>query len=280
MNRLTAFLKKYFHVIVFILLQLFCLILIYNNLNYPRFVMARVTKHITYPFNKFWNGFTSHFALRSENENLISQNMELMREEERNFLMIEDSLYIHEEQFGEQKKIRIYDYTSSHVVYNSTNKTHNYLIIDKGSDEGISIDMAVFSAQGIVGVVSDVSKNFSTVMSMLHPDTRVSAKLMPSDQIGTVIWPGANMEIVNLLDIPQHIVVNTGDSVFTSGFSNVYPKNILIGTVVSVEENQKNSFLDIELKLATNFNHINSVYTVKNLYKNEIDSLKANFKHE
>lgn len=281
MNRLTLFLKKYLHVIVFTLLQIFSLYLIYSNLNYPRFVMSRVTRHITYPLNKFWSGFTSHFSLRNENENLTAQNIALLQEQERNFLEITDSLYTKEDTLeNRSKKVRVYDYTSARVIYNSVNKKHNYLIIDKGSNEGMAVDMAVFSAQGIVGVINDVSSNFSTVMSMLHPDTRISAKVMPNNQLGTVTWQDYNTEIVSLQDIPLHITVNIGDSVYTSGFSNMYPKDILIGTVTSVEENPKSGFLDIRIRLATNFNHLNLVYVVKNLYKNELDSLKANFKHE
>lgn len=280
MNRLLAFLKRYFHVIVFIFLQLISLILIYNSLNYPRFVMGKVSNHATYPIRKLWSGFTTHFSLRFENEGLIRQNIDLLREQERNFLLLEDSLFVKNDQASDRKEVRLYDYTTAHVIYNSLNKKHNYLILDKGREDGMEVDMAVFSAEGIVGVVNDVSTHFSTVMSMLHPDTRISAKLMPTHQIGTVVWQENDAEIVNLQDIPQHIVVNIGDSVFTSGFSNVYPQDILIGTVVSVEENRKNTFLDIRIQLATNFNHLNLVYVVKNLYKNELDTLKANFKHE
>ena len=83
-----------------------------------------------------------------------------------------------------------------------------------------------------------------------------------------------------LVDIPQHLTVNIGDSVFTSGYSNVFPANILIGTVAKKMDNAKNTFLTIKVKFATNFNNINSVYLVKNLYKAEIDSLKKNFKNE
>jgi rod shape-determining protein MreC len=242
--------------------------------------MSRIGRQITHPVNKMWSGFTNHFHLRTDNENLTQQNVALLREEKRNFLEIEDSLYVKEEAFTGKKRVRLYDYTSAHVVYNSLNKTHNYLIIDKGSKEGMMVDMAVFSPQGIVGVINDVAPDFSTVMSMLHPDTRISARVMPNNQIGTVVWHENNTEIVNLRDIPQHIMVNVGDSVYTSGFSNVFPKDILIGAVVSVEEDKKSTFLDIRIELATDFNRLDQVYVVKNLYKAELDSLKSNFKHE
>ena len=103
---------------------------------------------------------------------------------------------------------------------------------------------------------------------------------MPVNQIGTVIWEDNNPEEVSLHDIPQHLAVNIGDSVFTSGFSNVFPKDIFIGIVTEKETSSNNNFLNIKLKLATNLNRINTVYLIENIHKNEIDSLKSNFKHE
>lgn len=280
MNNLVAFLKRNFHFIVFLILQIICFVMIYNHIHYPRFMMGRIARVITYPVNKSWNNLVKHFSLEEENRNLLEQNMELLRERDNNFILFSDTIFAEETRDEKNKRIRLYDYTTANVIYNTTTKKHNYLILDKGTNEGIDLDMAVFSAQGVVGVVNDVSSNFATVMSVLHPDTRISAKIMPADQIGTVIWEDHDPETVFLHDIPQHIMVNIGDSVITSGFSNVFPKDIMIGTVTEIENNTKNSFYTIKLKLSTNFNHLNSVYIVKNLYKNEIDSLKSNFKHE
>ena len=279
MNNLIALLKKNFHFILFFFLQIVCIIFIYNNLHYPHFAIGRVTRTITYPINSAWNEFTKHFKLEKENDLLIQQNIALLRENENNFSISSDSTF--SKYVGEEEtKMRLYDYHYANVIYNSTNKKHNYLILDKGSDDGVTIDVAVASAQGVVGVVCDVSSRFSTVMSILHPDCRISAKVMPVNQIGTVIWEDNNPEEVSLHDIPQHLAVNIGDSVFTSGFSNVFPKDIFIGIVTEKETSSNNNFLNIKLKLATNLNRINTVYLIENIHKNEIDSLKSNFKHE
>lgn len=280
MNNLIAFLRKNFHFILFLILQIIALVLIYNSIHYPRFMLGKVARTVTYPFNKMWNGLLRHFNYDTENQALIEQNLALIRDRESNFIFFSDSLYSVNGMDDHGKRIRLYDYQSANVIYNTTNKTHNYLIIDKGTDDGMALDMAIFSAEGVVGVINDISRNFSTVMSVLHPDTRISAKIMPSNQIGTVVWEDHDPTILSLHDIPQHIAVNIGDSVFTSGYSNVFPKDLLIGTVTETENNTKNSFYTIRLKLAVNLNRINTVYVVQNLYKNEIDSLKSNFKHE
>lgn len=280
MNNLIDFFKKNFHILLFLLLQVICFVLIYNNINYPRFKLGRAARAITYPIHKSLGNIHAYFNLKTENQNLVEQNLEFLREEKRNFMWISDSLYSEEKENEKGGKNRLFDYTSANVVYNTTNMKYNYLILDKGATNGITLDMAVFSPQGVVGVVNDVSDRFATVMSVLHPDIRISARLMPTNQLGTVVWEDSDREMLSLHDIPQHIPVNIGDSVFTSGFSNVYPRDILIGTVKEATQNTNNSFLTIKLKLATDMNTISTVYIVKNLYKAELDQLKENFKHE
>lgn len=284
MNTLREFFNKFFHVIVFVALLVTSIVLIYNSMNYQRFVLATTTQSITGPINKSWSKVLRHFQFSEENENLMQQNLQLLRDKPNIFIYSEDSLYSFSvsdtNKYGKKVEKRMYDYFTAHVIYNTTNKKHNYIIIDKGLKDGVTTDMAVLSAQGVVGVVNDVSENFSSIIPLLNPNSRISAKIMPINQIGTVVWEDNDPELGYLVDIPQHLTVNIGDSVFTSGFSNVFPANILIGTVVNKYDNAKNTFLTIKVKFSTNFNNINSVYLVKNLYKSELDSLKKNFKNE
>jgi cell shape-determining protein MreC len=60
----------------------------------------------------------------------------------------------------------------------------------------------------------------------------------------------------------------------------VYPKDIIIGTVIEKYDNPNNTFLTIKIRLATDFRNIFNVYLISNLYKPELDSLKSNFKNE
>jgi rod shape-determining protein MreC len=86
--------------------------------------------------------------------------------------------------------------------------------------------------------------------------------------------------IAQVTAIPQHLLVEVGDSVVTSGYSDVYPKDILLGTVSEKFDNPNNSFLTIKIRLATDFRNLHSVYLVSNLYKPELDALKSKLKDE
>jgi rod shape-determining protein MreC len=279
MNNLRELIKRYFHFLIFLNLQIFAIILIYNNANYQHFALSSTAQKITGPIQKFANFFYKQFNYPIDNANLMNQNMQLWRENANMFIVSEDSTHSIFSWEGKEKR-RMYDISTAHVIFNTTNKTYNYIIIDKGKKEGVVPDMAVLSPTGVVGVVSDVSTHFSTVISLLNPQSQVSAKIIPINQIGTVVWVDNDPTIAQVSDIPQHLMVAVGDSVVTSGYSYVFPKNLLIGTVIEKFDNPNNTFLTIKIRLATDFRNLYNVYLISNLYKPELDSLKSKFKNE
>jgi len=254
-------------------------VIVYHHNNYQHFVLSSTMQKITGPVQNFTNQFYKHFHYSKENAELIKQNIALLKEKESMFISSGDSS--HTVFSGEgKKKRRMYDVSSAQVVFNTINKTYNYIIIDKGKKDGVMPDMAVLSPNGVAGVVSDVSNNFSTVISLLNPNFRVSAKIVPINQIGAVVWLDYDPTIAQVIDIPQHLMVSIGDSVVTSGYSDVFPKDLLIGTVIEKYDNPNNTFLTIKIRLATDFRNLHNVYLISNLYKPELDSLKSKFKNE
>jgi rod shape-determining protein MreC len=166
------------------------------------------------------------------------------------------------------------------VINNSTNLASNYLTLDKGYHDGIRKDMAVIYPNGIVGIVNEVSSNFSSVVSLLHPKARISARLKKSDYVGTVIWEGESDTVVTLKDIPTHVKIEVGDTVFTSGYSLLFPEGILIGKVSKFDISHGKGFYHIDVRLSTNFNNIRYVYVVKNLLKDELEELESGAQKE
>lgn len=285
MGKLYEFIRRYFHVLLFIALAITGIVLIYQSTTYQRFAIGEATRTITGPVNAMSQKIVSHFNLSSENEGLVEQNLRLQREQKANFLVSSDSISTAESEVTDTvthrtTTKRLYDYSTANVVYNTIHRKHNYLMIDKGTEDGITRDMAVLSSRGIVGVVTDVSAHFATVTSLLHPNSNISAKVMPANQLGTIAWKFGDPTTAYLNDIPEHMSINVGDSVFTSGFSDIFPNNLLIGVISEKSKSPNNSFLTLKVKLATDFNHVNTVFLVRNLYKEEMDELKAEMEDE
>ena len=275
MSNLIEFIKRYFHILLLILLYVFCIILLNKTMHYQHYAISKGAQVISAPILKQWNKVLRHFILSAENEALIKQNLQLLQKQDNLYYTINDSTYtaMSQDSIVKNRK-KLYDYTTASVIFSTTGKKHNSIIIDKGSSDSIYPDMGVLSPYGVVGVVHEVSQNFASVIPLLHPNSRISAKIMPINQIGAVIWEGEDPRYGYLTDIPVHMEVNIGDSIFTSGFSNVFPKDILIGIVAAKEDHKQSTFQTIKIEFAVPFNKIDNVYLVKNLYKTELDSLK------
>lgn len=282
MNNLIEFFKKNFHYLLFAVLLVLSLVMLGKSMAYSKYKFARICQSTVGPIQKSWSDMVHRFNLGQENDDLVQQNLALLREQENMFMQKSDSVLTMMSETDSLHPVskRLYDYTYAHVIYNTTDRAFNYIIIDKGSKDGICRDMAVTCPKGVVGVVSDVSDNFSSIISILHPDSRISAIVSPINQVGTVVWEGSDPSVAYLENIPQHLEINIGDSVLTSGYSNIFPQGLLVGTVKEVSVGKNASFLTIKVKLATDFKKINTVYLIENLYKSELDTLKSNFKDE
>lgn len=282
MNNLIEFFKKAFHIIVLAVLLILSIVMLGTSLSFNEHSLARGVQSIVGPIQKSGAGMIHRFRLGPENEELVKQNIELMRERENMYIEKDDTTLTEMSQPDSlhRERIRMYDYTYAHVIFRTVDRAFNYMIVDKGAKDGICRDMAVLSPSGVAGVVTDVSSNFATVRPILHPESRISAVVTPANQNGTVIWEGDDPCVAYLEAIPQHSEINIGDSVFTNGYSNIFPKGLLIGTVKEVQVGNNASFLTIKVKLATKYTDIYTVYLVENLFKSELDTLKANFKDE
>jgi len=135
--------------------------------------------------------------------------------------------------------------------------------------------MAVIGQEGVVGIVIDVSDNYSRVMSVLNRNSRISSMLKNGNVSGSVEWDGRDPRYLTLKNIPKSIKVAKGDSVITSNYSVNFPANIMVGTVNEISADPGSNFYTIRLKTATNFYSIQYVYVVENLQWEEQRRLEA-----
>ena len=147
------------------------------------------------------------------------------------------------------------------------------MMINKGLDQGIRTDMAVLSPQGIVGIVVNCTKNFATIMPVLHTDSRNSVKLKQTNSTGSLIWEGGDYRYATVLDIPTTYPLHKNDTIVTSGLANGFPEGIAVGYIEEFEHLQGSGFYTIRIRLATDFNNLNHVYIVNNHFKEEQDKL-------
>jgi rod shape-determining protein MreC len=133
--------------------------------------------------------------------------------------------------------------------------------------------MAVISPQGIVGVVVSVTNNFSTIMPVLHSNSRNSVKVKRTGMGGSLLWDGKDYRYALVVDVPATHKFFVGDTIITSGLANDFPEGILVGFVEEAVDNSGSGFYEVKLRLATNFNQLDHVYVINNRFRREQEDL-------
>lgn len=270
MRNLIAFLWKNNFFFLFVILEVIAFSLIVNNNYYQRRVVINSTNQLTGGLLETFDNFSAYLSLKNANKILSEENARFYNMLPSTFIKNDTTVFFIDDTLYRQQ----YKYIATKVISNSIHRRNNYLKLNKGSKHGIKPDMAVVAPNGLVGQVIEVSENFSSVMSILNSNARISAKLKTSNQVGSLFWDGKDYKSGKLVDIPSHVVFDIGDTIITSGFSYIYPEGQIIGVVNDFRIETGDSFFNIDVTFAVDFNNIYYVYAIETLYRDELLELE------
>lgn len=270
MRNLIRFLTKNSFVFLFLFLELIALLLLVNNNNYQNSKFFNSSNFLIGNLYSTINNVNDYFNLKEVNAQLAEQNARLKNKSIGSFTKVFGSSVEINDTLYHQK----YKYTSARVINNSTNRRMNYVTLDKGGVNGIKPGMGVISANGVIGIVKNVSDNFCSVMSVLHEKNKVSAKIKNSEYFGSLVWQIGNYKEAELSDIPNHVKLNKGDTVITSGYSAVYPEGVIVGTIKEFDLIEGKNFYDITIQFTEDYKKLSHVFIVKNKLKEEQKKLE------
>lgn len=270
MRNLIILIIKNHAFFIFIILESFCVFLINSNKPYQKAIFINTFDNAVGNIYEAKGDVTQYFGLKSVNDSLIIENARL-REQLLSSGKLDTSFTqeVIDSVFNQK-----YEYIPAKVLNNTVHLYNNYMIIDKGQQHGIQPGMAVIGPSGIAGVVKNASNRHAVVLSLLNKKFRVRGRISHSGQVGAVVWDDTDPLEADLQDIGKYVIVNQGDTVVTSGYSMIFPENIMIGTISEIMENPGNDYYSIKIRLTTNFNSLQYVYVVKNLFKDELQSIK------
>ncbi len=173
------------------------------------------------------------------------------------------------------QKYPSYEKVAANVIGKSSGNWFHIFTIDKGSNDGIEVDMNVIAGSGLVGIVTDVGPNYAKVTSIINDTSKVSGMVTTtSDNLvvsGSLQSMNENMviEFNNLNDRDGKVAVN--DPVVTSAVSSVYQQGILIGYISSIETDSNNLTRSGTITPAVDFEHLEEVLVILNK-KQQIDN--------
>lgn len=265
MQNLLAFLLRYKFFFMFLALEVVAFTIIINHSLYQRYILINSANKITGVVYTWQTALSEYLYLRKINRSLAEENTRLHE--------LLDSYLSQETEIAYQPPDtlsgRQYRYIPAKVISNSTNKRNNYLMIDKGRRDGVDRDMAVISPEGVVGIVINASDNYAWIMSVLNSNTKINGRLKDSNYQGSLSWNGNDYRIGTFNDVPSHVPLKVGDTLVTSGYSLMFPGNVMIGTIKEFHIAGGDHFYTVKLSFSVDYNRLSHVYVVKNLMRQE-----------
>lgn len=274
MRNLFDFLRKHYFYFLFLLLEGLSLFVLINYNEFQRSALFSASQNLSGSVNLLFRNVSEYFSLRKTNKVLIEEMARLHSRLPEAFYKTDTATYMKNDSVIKLE----YKYISAKVISNSTNNRNNFLMINKGKRHGIQNHMGVIIGNNIVGQVVSVSDHFSWIMSMLNKDSRVSGKFKKNNQLVNVEWNGGNYRKGQVREIPKHIVMVRGDTIITSGNSDIFPEGLMIGTLSDFTITQDENFNNGTLLFSTDFNSLGYVEVVIDMLRAEKDALKASFK--
>lgn len=283
MRNLIAFLIKNSHFFLFVLLEIVCFYFIFQYNSYQKSIFFNFSNEVSGRIYTISGNVSTFWGLRKNNEALLYQNAELQRQ------ILDLEHYINQLQtdslatqayLNDSVLVQKYDYTVARVVNNSISRVENYIIINKGVDEGVKEGMGVVSVNGIVGFVRAASSNFSLVQSVLNPNTKLSCKIKGSNIPTTLVWDAKDYRYADLKDFPRFEKFSIGDTVVTSGVSKYLPEGFIVGTISDSKNQKDDNFFTLKVKLSTDFASLNNVLIINNYSRNELTKLVEEVEYE
>lgn len=246
-------------------------------------VVADFSGYVTVPFQKGISQAGGFLSERSRElvqiRDLLEQNKELQKQIDA--LIIENNnltqekyelnnlraLYQLDQEYAQYEKV------GARVIGKDTGNWFNTFIIDKGSDDGIAVNMNVMAGSGLVGIVTEVGANWAKVTAIIDDSSNVSGMILAT---GDKLMVSGDLELMSqniirfskLIDSAEK--VNEGDKVVTSNISDKYLPGLLIGYITSMDSDANNLTHSGTITPAVDFEHIDEVLVILDL-KQQVD---------
>lgn len=266
MKNIFIFIRRFFVFICFIVLQIVCIVLLSNSSKTHQSFFAATANEVTGKIDAKYAGVRDYFNLKQVNKQLAEENARLHNMLLSNYQTSDTGKKIVIDSLVKDtlNRVRKFTFLPAHVVGNTVSSSTNYLQLERGSKQGVKKGMSVLSPQGAVGVVVEVSDNYSKVMSLLHRNTRISAMMKKNNSSGDVEWDGADPNYLLMRKVSKSAQVNKGDTVLVSTYSSNFPPYIPVGIVTEVKLDPATSFYLLKVKTAVDFFSLQYVYIVEN----------------
>ena len=263
MRNLLEFLSKYYHWLLFLVLEVVSFVLLFQYNSYQGSVWFSTSNAVVGKVYEVDAAIESFFSLTMVNENLTRRNFYLERQVNQLRRLYADMT--RDTTVAERAELEFlgrYELIPAKVVSNSIDRADNLMTIDRGRKDGVEVDMGVACGNGVVGVVYLVSDHYSVVMPVLNYHSRISCSIRHRGYFGYLKWSGGDASIAYVEDVPRHAKFKRGDWVETSGYSSIFPPGVLVGKIVEVYNSRDGLSYKLKVHLSTDFGNVRDVCVI------------------
>jgi len=267
-NKIIADYKEYIILIVLLLISLGTM---------PLNKKSGIKKIRTYAFGSFaflsnlTDSFRDIFSNHSELASYRKRNAELMLQinQLREFGIENNEL----KKLLEFKDTTTYPLIPATIISKSISKLSSDFIVSSGRTDSVKIGMPAINHQGLVGIVVDVSEDFSVIRTLQNHNLKIAVEDQRSGVNGVFNWDGKKFSIKN---IPTTYDVKKGDRIVTSSFSTIVPPSIPVGVVAVKDETLSGILSNIVIQPFVDFNSLKHIFILDIIQKKQIDSYELN----
>ena len=256
-------------VAVFIILEVAAVLMLSHNKQIQRLWVARISHGFMAQTWGATQSVSNYFSLKRQNDELALENDRLQK-------LVRGYEMAARQADPASKPVLAddgFNYIPATIIKSSVNTQHNYLIIDKGSEDGVVRNSGVITPKGVIGIVDAVSSHYSYAISFLNTELFISARLGNSGAVGPLAWDGTSSDRAILKEIPLQFKFAPGDTVYTSGYSTIFPPDIPIG-VAGDSKIINGATNEIEVDLFQNHKALKYVTIVSNARAAEIEAIE------
>ncbi len=269
--RKSNFIYHLINAAIFIFLEIAALNMLAHNGTLQGMWISRGAQNV---MSFLWGSsqkVSDYFSLQETNDALAQENYELRLRLEKIQSMIT---------YNEEAQMMLagnmaggYRYIPAEISKISNNSQHNYMIIGKGYEDGVQEGSGVITGKGAVGIIDAVGRKHSYARSFKNHEMNISARIGKEGAVGPLSWDGISVDGAILKEIPHHVEFAAGDTVYTSGYSSIFPPDIPLGELGEAKIVNGATY-EIKVRLFEDFGALRYVTIVDNLSKEEMKELE------
>lgn len=255
--------KNRWNLMVFLVLEVLCVTLVVNTNKNQKLIFDNSISIFVNNIQSRTSKLQGYMKLEGAIDSLVEENALLI--EEINNLKINTIVTERPEHY-----CRV---VASRIIKKDKGKIGNFVVIDKGQDSGIKVGSGVLGEKGVIGIVSQTSKNFSKVMTLMHKEASISVSPNKGKNYGLLRWVPWHENLFTIDELPNYLPLDIGDTLYSSGYSTIFPSDMPVALISSLEKQQDRDKWLIMAKPIKRIMENRQAYVINYDYFTELDSL-------